>query len=163
MGLRRWECRLLRRLWFFSRRSCWRTWPWRQRAGWGVFPCREPWSNRPWRSQWRGPDKSDYLILWGLVLLSGLFRDEAPELVDIDSGSEVLVFIFSEHAHALLTEVAGMEFVHQDSVVMLATGVTSTAGVLSVLAHTSVPVRHVPSHLSGLLHSRGLKYTSIPS
>lgn len=57
MGLRRWECRLLRRLWFFSRRSCWRTWPWRQRAGWGVFPCREPWSNRPWRSQWRGPDK----------------------------------------------------------------------------------------------------------
>ena len=44
-----------------------------------------------------------------------------------------------------------MVLVEVDSVVVLATGVTATSGMLSVLADAAVTVRHVATKLPGLL------------
>lgn len=98
---------------------------------------------------------------WGffftiLVLLSGGFGDQAPELIYIESRTKILVFIHSEHTHSFLSEVAGVVFIHKDSVVMLTTGVTATRGVLSVFAHTTVTMGHMTSHLAGFLHRGSL-------
>ena len=53
--------------------------------------------------------------------------------------------------HTHLSEVTWMEFVHQDSVMMKTTCVSSTTCVLPVLADTSVAHAYVTSHLPGLL------------
>lgn len=43
-----------------------------------------------------------YLILDGGVLGSGLFRNEAPELVDVDDGGEERVLLQVESSHTEL-------------------------------------------------------------
>ncbi len=47
-----------------------------------------------------------------------------------------------EHTDALLTEEAGMVAVHGSPVVLQATGVTPTTGVLSVSAHSAASAAH---------------------
>ena len=56
-----------------------------------------------------------------------------------------------EVPHADLSEVTGMVFVEVDSVMVLATGVTATSGMLSVFADAAVTVGDVAAKLSGLL------------
>ncbi len=50
-----------------------------------------------------------------------------------------------------LSEVTGMVFVEVDSVMVLTTSVTATSGMLSVLANTTVTMRHVSTELPSLL------------
>ena len=56
-----------------------------------------------------------------------------------------------------LTEVTRMVLIHQDSVVMLATGITTTTRVSSVLTDTTVTGSDVTSLLSVAVKPGGLK------
>lgn len=73
----------------------------------------------------------------GLVLdatLTGLVSDQRPQLVQVHGGAELVVLTHVEHSHTDLSEVSGMVFVHVDAVVVHATSVTATSGMLAVLA-----------------------------
>ena len=87
-------------------------------------------------------------VLGGLVdTLAGGVED----LVNVDGGAEAAVLQDVELAHTDLTEVTRMVLVHEDSVVVLTTGVTATTGMLAVFADTTMAVAHVSAQLSGLL------------
>ena len=58
-----------------------------------------------------------------------------------------------EISHTNFTKVTWVVLVEVDTVVVLATGVTTTTGMLSVLSHTTMTVAHVASKLSGLAQS----------
>ena len=58
--------------------------------------------------------------------------------------------------HTNLTEVTRMVFVEVDPVVMLTTGVTTTARMLPVFSDTTMSSADVSSELSGLLQTSGL-------
>ena len=58
-----------------------------------------------------------------------------------------------------LSEITRMVFIHQDSVVMLTTSVTTTSGVGSVFAHSSVTSRDMASLLSVVVQSGWLNST----
>ena len=63
-----------------------------------------------------------------------------------------------EVPHSNLSEVSGMILVKVDSVVMLATSVSTTSGVLPVLSDPTMTVGHVSSQLPGLLLGCGHSY-----
>jgi 1-aminocyclopropane-1-carboxylate deaminase/D-cysteine desulfhydrase-like pyridoxal-dependent ACC family enzyme len=65
-------------------------------------------------------------------------RHKRPHLIQIGGRAEVLVLGQMEMTHADLSEVARVVLVHVDAVVVLASGETATAWVLSVLADSSV-------------------------
>ena len=50
-----------------------------------------------------------------------------------------------------LSEITRVEFIHQNSVVVLTTGITTTTGVASVLAHTAVTSGDVATFLAVLV------------
>lgn len=73
----------------------------------------------------------------GLVVraaLAGLVSDQRPQLVQVHRGAELVVLPHVEHSHTDLSEVAGMVFVHVDTVVVHTSSVTTTSGMLAVLA-----------------------------
>jgi len=91
-------------------------------------------------------------VLWVvLVLFLSLFADQGPQSVEIDSRHVVLVLTDVEMSHTDLSEVTRMVLVEVDAVVMLATSVTATTRMLTVLANTSMTMADVSSKLSGLL------------
>ena len=63
-----------------------------------------------------------------------------------------------EVPHSNLSEVSGMILVKVDPVVMLATSVSATSGVLPVLSDPTMTVGHVSSQLPGLLLGCGHSY-----
>ena len=73
---------------------------------------------------------------------SGLGEDvlaeDAPQLVHVHDLSEGSVLFHVEVSHTDLTEVTGVELIEQNSVVVLATSVTSATRVASVLADSAV-------------------------
>ena len=52
-----------------------------------------------------------------------------------------------------LSEITGVILIHEESVVVLTTGVTSTTGMLSVLSYTTVTAGDVTTLLSILMQS----------
>ena len=91
-------------------------------------------------------------VLGGLVdTLAGGVED----LVNVDGGAEAAVLQDVELAHTDLTEVTRMVLVHEDSVVVLTTGVTATTGMLAVLADTAVSHLDVTALLAGLVQTSG--------
>ena len=91
-------------------------------------------------------------VLGGLVdTLAGGVED----LVNVDGGAEAAVLQDVELAHTDLTEVTRMVLVHEDSVVVLTTGVTATTGMLAVLADTAVAHLDVTALLAGLVQTSG--------
>jgi len=89
---------------------------------------------------------------WGFgfagKLLSDVFADQTPQVVNVDGWAEVLVLLQVKVSHTDLTEVTWMVLVKIDSVMMLTTGETSSTWMLSVLTDSSVTVRDLSSHLS---------------
>lgn len=65
----------------------------------------------------------------------------------------VLAALQVEVAHADLTEVTRVELIHQDSVVVLTTSVTTTSRMAPVLTDTTVTGTHVSSFLSVVVKS----------
>ncbi len=86
-----------------------------------------------------------------LGLLVDLSGDQGPELLHVDGGAVAQVLLLVESSHANLTEVTRVVLIHQDSVVVLATGVTAATRMLSVLADTTVTTGDVTSLLSVLV------------
>lgn len=77
------------------------------------------------------------------VSLAGLLRNKRPELVDVHDGNVVLVLLVVEVTHTNLTKVTRVILVHQDTVVVHTTGVTTTSSVLTVLTYTQLNnIRH---------------------
>lgn len=66
-----------------------------------------------------------------------LLVDQRPQLVQIEGRAEVVVAVQMEVAHTQLTEVTGMVLVHVDAMVVHATSVTATTGMLTVLSYTN--------------------------
>lgn len=62
----------------------------------------------------------------------------AEELVEVESGGECAVLQHMEVTHTDLTEVTRVIFIHEDTVVVLSSGVTTTTRMLTVLSDTTV-------------------------
>ena len=58
-----------------------------------------------------------------------------------------------EMTHTHFTKVTRVELIHEDSVMVLSTGITTSTGMLSVLSDTSVTAGNVSSLLSGFVCS----------
>ena len=102
-----------------------------------------------------GTGDVDHGSLLGVLLIfhPRLLRYQGPQLVQID-GRLVLVGrvgVNMEIPHANLSEVAGMIFIEVDSVMMLATRVSSASGMLAVFAHAAMAMGDVTTELPGLL------------
>lgn len=65
---------------------------------------------------------------------SVLLSNERPEFVEVEGWSEAVVAVQVEMSHTNFTEVTWMVFVEVDSVMVHATSVTTTSGMLTVLA-----------------------------
>jgi len=85
-----------------------------------------------------------------LSLLVGALGKKRPELVNIDSGAVLTIFKQMPVSHTDLTEVPRMELIHQNTVVVLATSITTTTRMLSVLADTAMTSTDVPALLAVL-------------
>ena len=79
---------------------------------------------------------------------------ERPELVDVDDGAVELVAKLVKVPHTDFTEIPRMVLVEEDPVVVHASGVTATAGMLAVLADTPVTGADVAPFLAVLLEPR---------
>jgi len=91
------------------------------------------------------------------ILHPGLFRNKGPQLVNIDAWlvQVGIVGVDVEVPHTDLSEVSRMVFVEVDSVVMLATSVSTTSGMLPVLSNPTMSMGDMSSQLAGLLLSCG--------
>jgi len=113
-----------------------------------------------------------------------LLCDESPQAINVDRGAEIKVLLVVEvpHAHfAKITrvaviqsiritisksdpgcralrdnEVGGLLFVEVDSVVVLASGITTTSRMLPVLSNTTMTGGNVSPLLPALLQGGGL-------
>lgn len=83
---------------------------------------------------------------FGLVV--DTLRHKAPQAVDVYGGAERSSALQVEVAHTDLTEVTRVVLIHQDSVVVLTTSITTTTGMAPVLTDTTVTSTHVSSLLS---------------
>eukprot|EP00968_Pinguiococcus_pyrenoidosus_P020189 scaffold2319_cov248-Pinguiococcus_pyrenoidosus.AAC.9 len=95
-----------------------------------------------------------------LLLLRGLQRalgEEGPQLVDVHRGAVLPVAQHVVLSHTDLSEVARVILVHQRTVVVLTTGVTTATRVTSVLPDTAVARGHVPAFLPVLVQTGWLK------
>ena len=87
------------------------------------------------------------------LLEGGRVGDQLGELVQVDGGLPGGVGLLVVVAHAELAEVSGVILVEVDSVVVHATGVTATRGMLLVLADTAVTVELRTAHAASLLEA----------
>merc|ERR1711994_962285 len=93
---------------------------------------------------------NDWGFRFASVLLSDVFANEGPQVVDVDGWAEVLVLFQVKVSHTDFTKVTWMVLVEVDSVVMLTTSQTSSTWMLSVLANSTVTVADLASHFSRL-------------
>ena len=90
-----------------------------------------------------------------LGLLGGVSGDHGGQVVEVDGGLPVGVALVVQVAHADLSEVTGMVLVEVDTMVVLATGVTATGRVLTVLTDTTVAAESGSALVAGLLEPGG--------
>ena len=102
-------------------------------------------------------DDGGLVVLGALGLSLGLLRYQRPQLVYIYNWAVLAVLQQVVASHSDLSEVTRVELVHPDTMVVLTTGVTATAGVASVLADTSVTGTDVSALLAVLRESGRLR------
>ncbi|CAL9016120.1 unnamed protein product [Prunus brigantina] len=86
-------------------------------------------------------------------LVLRLLRHQRPELVDVDDGAVELVAELVEVAHADFTKIPRVVLVEQDPVVVHASGISTTTGMLPVLPDSAVAGADVASLLPILLQT----------
>lgn len=86
-----------------------------------------------------------------LGLSSGLGGNQPAEVVQVDGGLPQGVLLLVVLLHAQLTKIPGMVLVKVDAVVVLATGVTTTGLVLSVLADAAITAEGRAALVASLL------------
>jgi hypothetical protein len=79
-----------------------------------------------------------------------------PYLIKIDNWLPEVVSLHVEIAHSNLAEISRMVLVHVRSVVVLASGQTSTTGMLAVLAYTTVSSRDMAATVKVVVSLRSL-------
>ena len=84
------------------------------------------------------------------LLDGGGVGDHLGELVEVDGGLPGGVGLLVEVAHTQLTEVSRVVLIEVDAVMVRATGVTTTGGMLLVLTNTAVTVELGTAHAAGL-------------
>jgi hypothetical protein len=92
---------------------------------------------RRWRKgrTYKLSDVNDWnLVAFLLGLLVIVHTDQRPQFVDIEGRAEAMVAVQMEVAHTDFAEISRMIFVVVDSVMVHATSVTTTTGMLTVLA-----------------------------
>ena len=117
-----------------------------------------------WGLGWRKSSAQDleksvvqYIHHWRFLVpftcLFVFFWNQIPQLADVDSRTMSRVLLQMEVSHTHFSKISRVEFVHEDSVVMLTSGHTSTTGMLSVLSDSAMSVADVSPHLSAFLLS----------
>jgi len=86
-------------------------------------------------------DRGDLCLCF--ILFPSLLRYQRPQLVKVHGGTEVLLFGQMVMAHTDLTEVTWMVFIPVNSVVVLASSVSTTTRMLPVLTDTAMTMAHV--------------------
>jgi hypothetical protein len=84
---------------------------------------------------------------------SCLFRNERPNLLDVDSWAVISVASEMEVSHTDLTEITRVVLVEVDSVMVLTTGLTTTSWMLAMLADTTMTHADMTSEASSLLQT----------
>ena len=84
------------------------------------------------------------------LLDGGGVGDHLGELVEVDGGLPGGVSLLVEVAHTALAEVSRVVLIEVDAMVVRATGVTATGGMLLVLTDTAVTVEGGTAHAAGL-------------
>ena len=86
-----------------------------------------------------------------LLAVALFFSEKEVELIEVDNGADMRVLLVVEEAHSDLAEVARVELVHENAVMMLATRVATAAAHTPCLPYASMPMRHVSTQLAALL------------
>ena len=91
-----------------------------------------------------------------LSQLLGLFRDQRPQIVQVDNGAMVSVAGVMEVTHPNLAEVSWVETVQVGAVMMLTTGHTTTTRMLTMLTNTTMTGTNVSALLTILSQASSL-------
>jgi hypothetical protein len=84
---------------------------------------------------------------------SSLLGNEGPNLLNVHSWAVISVASKMEVSHTDLSEITRVVLVEVDSVMMLTTSLTTTSGVLTVLADTTMTHADMTSEASSLLQT----------
>merc|ERR1711973_774188 len=87
------------------------------------------------------------------IISTCLFTDQGPEFVKVDGWTVVFVHGFVVVKHTDFSEVTGMVFVKQGTVMMLTTGLTTSTGMFTMFTDTSMASTFVSSLLAVLVES----------
>merc|ERR1712212_415304 len=87
------------------------------------------------------------------IISTCLFTDQGPEFVKVDRWTVVFVHRLVVVEHTDLSEVTGMVFVEQGTVMMLTTGLTPSTGMFTMFTNTTVTSTFVSSLLTVLVES----------
>merc|ERR1712168_500875 len=87
------------------------------------------------------------------IISACLFADQGPEFVKVDRWTVIFVHRLVIMEHTDFSEVTGMVFIEQGSVMMLTTGFTTSTGMFSMFTNTTVTSTFVSSLLAVLVES----------
>merc|ERR1711973_88456 len=87
------------------------------------------------------------------IVSACLFTDQGPEFVKVDRWTVVFVHRLVVMQHTDLSEVTGMVFVEQGTVMVLTTGFTTSTGMFSMFTNTTMASTFVSSLLAVLVES----------
>merc|ERR1712212_586330 len=87
------------------------------------------------------------------IISACLLADQGPEFVKVDRWTVIFVHRLVVVKHTDLSEVTGMVFVEQGSVMMLTTSLTTSTGMFSMFTNTTMASTFVSSLLAVLVES----------
>lgn len=97
-------------------------------------------------------DVDDWSLVFIIfVVFPGFLRHQGPQFFHIDRWTEKLVKSFVEVPHTNFTKVTWMVFIIVNSVVVLASSISTTTRMLPVFSYTSLSMTDVSSQLPRLL------------
>lgn len=106
-------------------------------------------------------DVDDWSLVFIIfVVFPGFLRHQGPQFFHIDRWTEKLVKSFVEVPHTNFTKVTWMVFIIVNSVVVLASSISTTTRMLPVFSYTSLSMTDVSSQLPRLLVPAKLRWES---
>merc|ERR1712212_482591 len=87
------------------------------------------------------------------IVSACLFADQGPEFIKVHSWTVIFVHRLMVVEHTDFSEVTGMVFVEQGTVMMLTTGLTTSTGMFTMFTNTTMASTFVSSLLTVLVES----------
>ena len=103
-------------------------------------------------------DKRRCTLFINLCFFVYTFRHQAPESINIKHGTEIWIFLIVKSSHSNLSKISRMVLVHQYSVMMLSSGVSSTSRVSSMFPNPTMTCEYMASLLSVFVQSSRLTH-----